>query len=95
LEHCTFTPSINKEYSLGMFNRQSDTFQRLYTDHERYNQKKLLQLYQKDCRDSNISTFSPDISVTNVKNINNSIRTKFFDRQKTVNYKYNIINNLV
>ena len=89
LKECTFKPKINKiDFLNDNQNRDStlDTFTRLYTDHERYSKKKLMKSLQKDFRDSQIASFSPNISVGNNK-LDRSFSfksKKFFDRLNQV-----------
>ncbi len=88
LKECTFRPKINKiELTNNNFKENSvDTFTRLYTDHERYSKKKLIKSLQKNFIDSQISSFTPNISLSNYK-INKSFSfkpEKFFDRLNKV-----------
>lgn len=92
LKECTFKPKINKIdfQSENQFRDNTlDTFTRLYTDHERYSKKKLMKSLQKDFRDSQIASFSPNMSMSN--GFNNKLdrsfslkSKKFFDRLNQV-----------
>ena len=84
LKECTFKPKINKIdylYDNQVRDNTIDTFTRLYTDHERYSKKKLMKSLQKDYRDSQIASFSPDITMSNKLNMSFSLKSKkFFNR---------------
>ncbi len=83
LKECTFKPRINKSDLSYDQNRSNtiDAFTRLYTDHEKYNTKKLMKSLQKDFRDSKINCFSPNLSQSMKMNMNYSLQSKkFFDR---------------
>ena len=88
LKECTFKPNINKiDYSYDHTrSNPSDPFTRLYTDHEKYNTKKLMKTLQKDFRDSKINSFSPNLSQSMKNNMSYSLQSKkFFDRLDQVN----------
>ena len=85
LKECTFKPKINQiDFLTDNHVRDNtlDTFNRLYTDHERYSKKKLMKSLQKDYIDSQIASFSPNISMSrNQPNKSFSLKSKsFFDR---------------
>jgi len=98
LKECTFKPKIKKidfSYETNNQNRSVgiDTFTRLYTDHERYNAKKLMKTLQKDFRDSKINSFSPNLTMSLKMNMSHSLQSKnFFERLNQVNYIYKIEN---
>lgn len=96
LKECTFKPKINNLLIFSEIQNikefKTDTFNRLYTDHERYNNKKLIKTLQKEYRDSQISCFSPNLSVNKNHRLSPSLKSKkFFDRLDEVflykNYK--------
>ena len=94
-KECTFKPRINKiDFSYDQ-NRTTtiDPFTRLYTDHEKYNTKKLMKTLQKDYRDSKINCFSPNLSQSRKMNMSYSLQSrKFFDRlDQVINYLTNSI----
>jgi len=83
LKECTFKPKINKIDFSYDHNRSStiDPFTRLYTDHEKYNTKKLMKTLQKDFRESKINSFSPNLSQSMKMNMSCSLQSKkFFER---------------
>lgn len=92
LKECTFKPKINNFEFLSDNNNQcrdnnGDAFIRLYTDHERYSKKKLIKSLQKDFRDSQLASFSPNISMSNNLKLERSFTfksKKFFDRLNQV-----------
>ncbi len=95
-KECTFKPKINNFDFLRDNNNNlcrensGDAFIRLYTDHERYSKKKLIKSLQKDFRDSQIASFSPNISMSNNFKLERSFTfksKKFFDRLNQVNKK--------
>lgn len=87
LKECTFKPRINKiDFSYDQKRTNTpDPFIRLYTDHEKYNAKKLMKTLQKDFRDSKINSFSPNLSQSMKMNLSYSLQSKkFFDRLNQV-----------
>jgi len=90
LRNCTFKPEINKNFDF-YFNRDPSlsnipVYQRLYTDHERLQNKKEMRQKEMDEKQSNCLPFSPDISLSsNPKHTRSKSRgtvTDFLQRQE-------------
>jgi len=89
LTECTFKPKINDENPEYIKNREKDIFERLYGEFDRMNKKKMYRRLQNDLRESEILSFSPDLSSSSLKNsyYNNCSKQnskKFFDRLRDV-----------
>jgi hypothetical protein len=78
LMNCTFTPKINN-YELTSMNRNPNTFDRLYTDHEMYKHKQGARSQARGEREGKQMSFSPDMSLTQHKNTQND---GFHERQQ-------------
>jgi hypothetical protein len=67
--NCTFSPKINNNYDISVLNRNPNTFDRLYTDHDNYLRKQNLRNQAKEEREAKGISFSPDMSLTSHKNL--------------------------
>jgi hypothetical protein len=93
LAECTFKPQINENYEA--IHRPNEIYESLYTDHERYKNKKNIRKLEIEKRESLGYSFNPDTSLTNIKNNNllkysnksenqsrSLIKSNFYERQQ-------------
>jgi len=88
LTKCTFKPKINENSEYTKI-RNNDVFNKLYTEMDRINIRKLYKKIQIDMIESAKASFSPDLSCSYNKNNkyfsnSKSDSKKFFDRMEDV-----------
>jgi len=90
LKECTFQPNINRSnpnylsYNTNLAYSEYNSLpahERLYTDHEKSKRRKMLREIEHNKKQSELTSFSPDISLNFNKTFNNLNKTKFQDRQ--------------
>lgn len=92
LTECTFKPKINSDKPEFSKEREKDIFERLHSEFDRINNRKLFKKLQRDLRESEIASFSPDLSCSSFRNsqYNKNLRhnsKKFLERLKDVRKK--------
>ena len=81
---CTFKPKINENYEFKSSNRNTlDTFDRLYSDYEKLQIKKISNKIELEEKENKKMTFSPSI-LTRDKSFKNTSRDPFLNRQEQV-----------
>jgi hypothetical protein len=77
LRNCTFKPQINKSFNdRNIYSSNIPAYQRLYTDYEKIQNRKDLKKLEFENKESNMLSFSPDISLTSNKHSGKSIVKK-------------------
>lgn len=70
LKQCTFKPQVNKNYEFNLNSRDNDTFNRLYTENERLNKRKIMRQLARDNYEAKQLRDVPNLSLTTQNYIN-------------------------